>query len=112
MDERKSKVSDVRRWGIGGSPLPQKWVPGFRPFKDAPEPAFDFSSRMRTLCRDVADRCPTLGHIDPALTLITFTASRSRSFLLTNLPLRDRTFLTSSNRRIWSGVRLTVKRSL
>lgn len=79
MDERKVKLSDVRRWGIGGSPLPQKWVPGLRPFKDAPEPAFDFSSRMRTLCRDVADRCPTLAHIDPSLTLITFTASRSKS---------------------------------
>jgi len=79
MDAPKLKEPEERRWGIGGVPLPKKWVPGLRPFKNAPQPPFDFSTRMRELCRDIADRCPTLAHIDPAVMLVTFTASRSES---------------------------------
>ena len=72
---------EERRWGIGGKPLPRKWVPlpGLRPFKDAAEPPLDFSARMRALCRDIAARGPTLAHVDPSRLLVTYTASRSES---------------------------------
>ena len=70
--------TEERRWGRGGLALPVKWVPGRTPVRGAPRP-FDFSSRMRALCRDIADRCPALAHIDPSLLLVTFTTSRSRS---------------------------------
>ncbi len=69
---------EERRWGRGGLKLPVKWVPGRTPVQGAPRP-FDFSDRMRTLCRDIADRCPMLAHIDPSLLMVTFTTSRSRS---------------------------------
>ncbi len=102
MTAPESKGLAERRWGVGGTPLPKKWIPGLRPFKDAPEPPFDFSARMRTLCRDIADRCPTLGNIDPALILIAFTASRSkrRTGLLARVtPLRTENGATLTRRR-------------
>ncbi len=102
MTAPESKVLAERRWGVGGTPLPKKWIPGLRPFKDAPEPPFDFSARMRTLCRDIADRCPTLGNIDPALILIAFTASRSKSrtgLLARVTPLRTENGATLTRRR-------------
>lgn len=69
---------EERRWGRGGLALPVKWVPGRTPVQGAPRP-FDFSARLRALCRDIANRCPALAHIDPSLLLVTFTTSRSRS---------------------------------
>ena len=75
----KPRFVDERRWGRDEAKLPVKWVPvrGLQPTKNAPQPPFDFSTRMRSLCRDIANRCPTLAHIDPALLLITFTTSRN-----------------------------------
>ena len=77
----KPRYVEVRRWGAGEKRLPVKWVPflSLKSNKIAPQPPFDFSKKMRTLCRDIANRCPTLAHIDPSLLLITFTASRNRT---------------------------------
>ena len=81
MELPKPRLVGERRWGRGEKKLPVKWVPvrKLTPTKDAPQPAFDFSARLRALCRDIANRCPTLAHIDPSLLLITFTSSRNRT---------------------------------
>ena len=80
-DLPKPRFVEERRWGRGEKRVPVKWVPvrNLNPTKDAPQPPFDFSARVRSLCRDIANRCPALAHIDPALLLVTFTTSRNRT---------------------------------
>lgn len=72
---------EERRWGAGEKKLPVKWVPSrkLKPSRTAPQAPFDFSARIRGLCRDISNRCPALAHIDPNLLLVTFTASRNRT---------------------------------
>lgn len=70
-----------RHWGANHGPLPYQWVlpKGTTLRVDPTASAFDFSSRVHDLCRDIVARCPTLGHIDPDGLLISFTQSRSRT---------------------------------
>lgn len=70
------------RWDFH-RPLPARWaIPdGTRSAVSHPPSAsaFDFTTRMRTLCDDVAARCEALRHIHMPRVLVTFTPSRNRS---------------------------------
>jgi len=72
----------VLRWSAR-APLAARWViPEGSPLRlpDPPEPTgFDFTARMRTLCDDVAARCPELGHVEMPRVLVSFTPCRNRS---------------------------------
>jgi hypothetical protein len=64
-------------------PLPARWVIPDGARGRVPEPsadrAFDFTTRMRALCEDVAARCEELRHVHMPRVLVTFTPSRNRS---------------------------------
>ncbi len=71
-----------RRWGVGGWPMPRKWVlpEGYLPNRETLSNApFDFPSRMHTLIADVCMRCPAFSHVDSAALAVTFTPCRNRS---------------------------------
>lgn len=70
------------RWNAR-HPLPSRWVipEGRRllvPAHDSPKP-FDFSTAMRILCDDVANRCEALWHVHMPRVLVSFTPCRNRS---------------------------------
>lgn len=70
------------RWESGRRPLPSRWVipqgRRVRTVRPAAEP-FDFCSRMRRMCEDVAARCEVLRHVRMPAVLLSFTPSRNRS---------------------------------
>ena len=71
---------------------------------------FDFSAAMRTLCRDIARRCPDLAHIDVSRILFTIAKARNgrRQGLQARVtPLRFRDGALATIRR---GVPLQVQR--
>ncbi|MFO0823273.1 MAG: hypothetical protein U0792_09155 [Gemmataceae bacterium] len=70
------------RWNTR-NPLPARWVvpEGRRhrvPAVQTKKP-FDFSTAMRALCDDVANRCESLWHIHMPRVLVSFTPCRNRS---------------------------------
>ncbi|MGL6096994.1 MAG: hypothetical protein ACRC7O_14520 [Fimbriiglobus sp.] len=70
-----------RRWGVGGRPLPVRWVlpDGVAAPRKSPKTGFDITAKFAALCRDIAVRCPELSHIDMSRVLVTFTPSRTKS---------------------------------
>lgn len=74
-------------WDSVHCPLPLRWVlpEGKRARIVTRDPAarrsspFDFCSRMRHLCEDVAQRCEALRHVRMSSVLVSFTPSRNRS---------------------------------
>lgn len=69
------------RWNTR-NPLPARWViPEGRRLRvpTAPTRPLDFSTAMRALCDDVANRCEALWHIHMPRVLVSFTPCRNRS---------------------------------
>lgn len=77
MTAPRPRCALERRWDADARPLPTRAIAG--PTGSDPAAVFDFTASMRALCRDVADRCPTLVHIDTERLLVSFTPSRNRS---------------------------------
>jgi predicted metallopeptidase len=87
----RRSLPPVFRWQEPGRPLPLRVVqqpPRYPPRKvglEAPpwlatgpeDRPFDFCRHVRRLCRDIAARCPELGHVDVSRLLFDFTQARS-----------------------------------
>lgn len=68
------------RFGVGGDPLPMRWIswpsPAFRHSENEP---FNFSQQIQLLVEDIQARSPMFAHILPKRIFYTHTSARNQS---------------------------------